>query len=388
MDEKTLEFAKSLIDFQLGINTYGNKIRIYEIEQYLSPVSSKHHCYDALPYDYRIEISRYYLDKYLNEFFRNFSYFKNGFNNSSDILEKIYSSKGFDCFVELIDKEDKEKFYNKENHVYKNENFHEIFLNRLYKHWDKFIKDDSENIQEAIDITFDSQLTGYWFYYNDFDQNFLRIYLEYLKKKGYKVNIFDRFKKKIKKLSDNIEKGISHYTKNYLFEILTIIFDFYNAVIDLYGEDNEKVMKKLQTTLDYIFKDLLNVERMGFMNTFLYTKYHNPNLRDSSYSDVKAFWEKFYNEDLNPTFKRIFIDSFIYTWNKSAIPKVRNSIKLIADLSNNNYHTNNWNYGFVFKNQKIFYKDLICNASDLKKSVKTILFTKAVSEEGGLYLGG
>jgi len=395
LDNERLDYIKRLIEVQseIGANNgyYYSKTRITvsHVNTFLRPNSHINKDFiSILPYEDRVEIAKIYLERLIEEnIFDGFDYYKNVYSpySSNTDFKKLLSLNGYDCYVDILSKDEKDF---PTDWITKNENFHQMLLERLYKKWDKDIENwKDENKQECVELMFTLQLSGLWLYYNGFNQNFLKVYLEYLKARGYKINIFELFKKKIDTIISGMEQGTSHFTKSKLFEALIITFDFYMAVLDLYGEDNKKAVSKLQNTLNYIFKEKLNVEKMGFMNTFLYTKYYDRSCRDSK-DDVKYFWEKLYTSELNPTLKRIFINAFVYTWNKSPIPKVRNSIKLIADLSTYKRYIEGGSRGFPYSNQSIFYKDLMVNANNLKKSVKTILFSKAMTEEGGLYFGG
>jgi len=391
LDEKVLEFAKQLIDFQTSEDRYGRKADYPDVVKFLKPTQSKRKDYfDILSYDNRLELAKIYLDKVIDEYFGyyfNYNYRKYSSYGNTE-FEKLVNADGYEAFVTVESRDDEGYPL---SFTRKTENFHQMFLDKLYEYWDNKIDGavNDEDKQNIAELQFEFQLTGQWFHYNGFNQNMLRIYLEYLKNKGYKINIFQIFKQKVYKTASNMTQGLSHFTKSNLFDCLIMVFDFYTAVLEIYGEDNEKVINKLQNTLNHLFKEEMNVEKMGFMNTFLYTNELYPDRkRNENQSDVRYFWDKIYNEDVNPVVKKIFLNALVYTWNKSPIPKVRNSIQLIATLSTRKYRANWCYYGFPYKNQEIFYKDLLLRANDLKKSVKTILFSKAIAEEGGLYLGG
>lgn len=368
---------------------YDDAVSERNIISFLRPKSTKvDNIVDVLPYDLRIEVAKYFLETYLKENFfsrSTLSYYANDYSPyNSHIMEDIVSTNGYDCWVSVIDKE-------KEEYEIKNENFYDIYLNLLHEFWDNQIKTfsgEKDQEQKVLETMFDAQLTGYWLYYNHFNQNFLRVWLSYLKSKGYKINIFNVFNNKICKKIEEIKKGTSHYEDSKtFFNVLITIIDFYTAVIDIYGEENEKIITKLQNNLNKIFKENLEVEKLGFMNTFLYTKkiQHRYGLvYKKIYLDegpVEYFW-KLYGR-MNPTVKKIFINALIYTWNKSPIPKVKNSMSLLLELSQHKYYQK---YGFYYKNQDQFYKDIIMNANTIKKSVKTLLFSKAMTEDGGLFI--
>jgi len=390
LDKELLDYVKRFIDFQAAINEnsyYAEKISEKHVTTFLRP-SSKYNkdLISLLPYEDRIEIAKIYLKKLIDDNLIRMNYYKGVYSGYSyKDFKDILSTKGCDCYLKVVNKDDNE---NPIDWEIKTENFHQMFLDGLYKKWDESIDTwKDENKQTCVEMMFEFQLTGTWLYYNGFNQNFLKVYLEYLKNRGYKINIFEIFKKKIKTTAERIEQGTSHFSKSYLFECLIIIFDFYMAILDLYGDNNQKVINKLQNTLNSFFREKLNVEKMGFMNTFLYTKYYVTNNHEGR-EDVGYFWSTIYNDKMNPTMKRIFINALVYTWNKSPIPKVRNSIQLIAKLSTYSHIIEGRGRGFPYGNQGIFYKDLILNANSLKKSVKSILFSKAIAQEGGLYLGG
>jgi len=390
LTEELLDYVKRLIEFQSKINEnsyYHDKISEKHVTTFLNPNSrSNKDLISLLPYEDRLEIAKIYLEEIVDEHFERLNYYKGVFTGYSyEVIKSLLSKDGYDCYLNVAERNDEGLPTAWE---LKNENFHQMYLDRLYKKWDTDIENwKDDNKQHCVELMFEFQLSGMWFYYNGLNQNFLRVYLEYLKDRGYKIKVFDLFKKKIEKIASGIEQGTSHFTKSNLFECLIIIFDFYMAILDIYGDDNQKIINKLQTTLNSFFREKLNVEKMGFMNTFLYTKYYVSNNHDSK-EDLKYFWTTLYSDTMNPVMKRIFINALIYTWNKSPIPKVRNSIQLIARLSVYDYPIEGRDRGFPYQNQNIFYKDLILNANSLKKSVKSILFSKAIAQEGGLYLGG
>jgi len=401
LEENLIEFTKKFFKYQelSRSSSYGCAFSVNDVLTFLTPTcdKGKKDIMSIFPYEDRLEIAKMYLEKVVKHHINGgYMYGTRSYANSYDsekVLKEIVSTDGYRCNVDVKNFDEITKEFEYNTNV---ENFHQIYLNCLYEYWDNHI-DNQLDKQKAVEYLFERQLTGAWFYYNKLKQNFLKVYLEFLKSRGYKVNIFEIFKNKIYELSDKIEKGTTHYTREYLFDCLILIFDFYMGVIDVYGEDNQKVINKLQNTLNHIFMDKLNVEKLGFMSTFMYIKkyidyekdsrkqryYRNLNYFDQE--DVVYFWKKVYNENLNPTMKKIFLNALIHTWNKSPIPKVRNSMTLLLQLSTHTYH---YNRGFPYENQKIFYRDLISNANSLKKSVKTILFSKVMTEEGGLYIGG
>jgi len=389
LTDKELEFVKKFLDFKEATENsyyYDRYITPSDVMKFLQPDARRNYkdACNILSYEDRIDLAKIYLERIVSmTFSNNFGYYKNSHNSNKGYYETMLSNSGIDCYVDVA-KTNEEGFpleFNK-----KNENFFYIFLDGLYKYWDKQLEYYKNNQQEAVEIMFESQCNGTWFYYNHFNYNFLKVYLEYLKSRGFKINIFELFNKKLKRVIKSMDKGLAHYTKSYLFESLAIIFDFYNAILDIYGEDNEKVINKLQNNLITIFKDEIETEKFGFMNTFLYTKRwtnNSKNRSSESTSDVVHFWEYVYNNELNPTLKRIFLNAIIHTWNKSPIPKVRNSMQLLVDLATYKYDGRS---GFPYHNQRLFYNDIIANANMLKKSVKSILFSKAILEEGGLFL--
>jgi hypothetical protein len=145
----------------------------------------------------------------------------------------------------------------------------------------------------------------------------------------------------------------------------------------------------MQSFLDRLFKEDLKTEMLGFMSTFLYTnKYfydRKANRCTSTISTViESFWNLYYTNDLNVTVRKIFISSLIKTWNKSPLPKVKNSIECLVKLGNGEWVDNiGKKHGFPYSNQSVFYQDVVQYSSDIKKSVKKILFSKVMTTEGG-----
>lgn len=394
-----LEYTKKFLDFYYlkRPNVYdSHRITTSTVKLFLRPESpSNENCIDTLPYELRIGIARYLLERLAKEEkFKSggFSYYINDYSRGSlsDTLDGFLLPTGYECFSgKEYDNENRATF------IKTTENFHDIFLDGLYRYWDDQIKSYSElpnqDIQYGIDNIFRFQMTGYWFYNNRFNKNMLKVFLEYLKEKGYKVNMFQVFNSAISTNIQSMDKGISHYDCKPLFKTLILIFDFYSAVLDIYGDENKKVLTKLQDNLNEIFSKKLEVEKLGFMNTFLFTNKikHSFGLTRSNrkldYTEskmVEYFWNKIYTENLNPTIKKIFINALIYSWNKSSLPKVKNSIKLLVELATHQYFGR---YSFYYYNQSLFYKDILSNTNNLKKSVRTILFSKAMTEEGGLF---
>jgi len=363
LDKELLDYIKRFIEIQLeestGWYSSSREVGFSKVNMLLRPTSktNKDILY-LLPYDDRVEIAKIYLEKWIQSYIggNGFTYHSGDYGKYSNTNEfrSIVHLNGYDCYLDIESRDDKD-FPNK--WTTKNEIFHQMLLDVLYKKWDEII-DNSPEKQLCVEHIFRTQLNGVWLYYNRYGQNFLKVYLEFLKERGYKINIFDIFKKKIEKIISNINQGTSHYTKSYLFEALIITFDFYMAILDLYGENNPKVVSKLQNTLNYFFKEKLNVEKLGFMNTFLYTRRYDDKNREGD-NDVVYFWNEMYNENMNPTLKKIFLNAFINTWNKSPIPKVRNSIQLLVNLSMYKFGIGrNYNKGFPYNNQNIFYTDI------------------------------